>query len=146
MVMAADRLARISSAETEAGTAALFALAPEQDAIAIKAGAPLKFIADDPALPAFKTQLSRLAPTAQSSIDKAELTSLYGGKIAVHTERDNGLIPVNPVYEVQSTVEMHEAYNGRTITGLDKIKGKRQSYAARITRQILRVLIREGDF
>lgn len=141
-VMATARLARISSPQKTV----LSALAPEQDAADIKAGAKLKFIANDPALPAIKTTLNNLAPVGKASIQNAELTSQYGGKIAVHPEKDAGLIPVNPVYEVRANLPFIEDFKGRTIIGIARIKAGRQSYAARIGRQILRVLIREGDF
>jgi len=68
----------------------------------------------------------------------------------VHPETEEGVIPVNPVYEVRADIEnsdrLSDNYKGRTIRGLAKIKGPREPYAARIGRQIWRVLIREGDF
>lgn len=142
VIQAAQPLARISSLQS----AALLALAPEQDAAKIKAGAPVKFIADDPAFPALKSQLKQLAPTARAQISEAELTSQFGGKIAVHPEDQDGFIPVSPVYEVKADMTPSSAYLGRTVIGVARIKAQRQSYASRIGRQILRVLIREGDF
>ena len=141
-----DKLARLSQPEN----VTLMALAPEQDAHKIKAGADLIFIADDPSLPKLRAVLASRAPTARHHINESELTSTYGGRIAVHPETDDGVIPVNPVYEIHATIENNDTlgdnYKGRTIRGLAKIKGAREPYAARIGRQIWRVLIREGDF
>lgn len=142
MVAMSETLMRISTA----GEVRLIALTPEQDAGRIPRNAQIKFIADDPALPRIKTSLSEQAPIARASLDEAELTSLYGRKIAVHPDTDGGFIPVNPVYEVRANIQTPKAYKGRTIRGLAKIKGPRESYAKRIGRQIWRVLIREGDF
>jgi len=91
--------------ERRSGTMLDVALAPEQDAQHITQDAALIFIADDPALPKLTSTISRQAPTARTYIDETELTSLYGGKIAVHTESDEGLIPVNPVYEIRAELE-----------------------------------------
>ncbi len=141
-VTATTRLARIAAPQK----AALIALAPEQDAAAIPSGAPFKFIANDPGFPAIKSRLTRLAPTARAAIDEAELTSQYGGKIAVHPEKDGAFIPVNSVYDVRSDLIPPPEYQGRTVIGIARIKAGRKSYAARMGRQVLRVLIREGDF
>jgi len=142
IIQAAEPLARIS----DLGSASLLALAPEQDAANIKPGAPVKFIADDAAFPALKLHLNQLAPIARAQINEAELTSHFGGKIAVHPEDQGRFIPVNPVYEVKADMTPTSDYLGRTVMGVARIKTQRQSYAARIGRQILRVLIREGDF
>lgn len=147
IVMNTQILARISSQ----GAIKLLALAPEDDAGRILPNADIKFIANDPAFPAIKAQLSHQAPTARAVIYEKELTSTFGGKIAVQPETEHGLIPVNPVYEIRADIlpmnESYDAYSsGRTIGGLVKIKGSREAYAVRIGRQILRVLIREGDF
>ena len=146
MIALTQSLARISNPEN----VSLLALAPEQDAQHIAQNAPLIFIADDPALPKLTAVILKQAPTARSDIEEAELTSLYGGKIAVHPEGDDGLIPVNPVYEVRAELDNFDDYTsdakGRTIRGLAKIKGPREAYLSRIGKQIWRVLIREGDF
>jgi len=141
-IKAAEPLARISNL----ASLSLLALAPEQDAAIIKSGAAVKFIADDPALPALKSHLNQLAPTAQANINEAELTSQFGGRIAVHPEDQGKFVPVNPVYKVKADIAPTSAYTGRTVIGVARIKTKRQSYAARMGRQVLRVLIREGDF
>jgi len=141
-----DILARLSAPKQ----ITLIALAPEQDAEKIKNGAALRFIADDPALPTLHAAITSRAPTARPHINEAELTSIYGGRLAVHPETNDGIIPVNPVYEILADIDTHKAlnedYKGRTIRGLAKIKGPREAYAVRISRQIWRVLIREGDF
>lgn len=147
MVMNTQSLARISSQ----ASIKMLALAPEDDAGRILPNAKIKFIANDPALPAIKMQLSHQAPTARAVIYEEELTSLRGGKIAVQPETEQGLIPVNPVYEIRADIlpsnDHYQAYSsGRTIGGLVKIKGPREAYVVRIGRQVLRVLIREGDF
>jgi len=146
MIALTQALARISNPNA----VTLLALAPEQDAQHITQDAALIFIADDPALPKLTSTISRQAPTARTYIDETELTSLYGGKIAVHTESDEGLIPVNPVYEIRAELEDFRDHatlsKGRTIRGLAKIKGPREAYISRIGRQVWRVLIREGDF
>ena len=147
MISVTDRLTRLSSVDS----LTLIALAPEQDAGRIPNGARLKFIADDPALPILTANISNQAPTARAKIEQAELTSLHGGKIAVHTDTnqtttDQALIPVNPVYEIRADITPPDHYLGRTIRGVAKIKGPREAYVTRTGRQILRVLIREGDF
>ena len=128
----------------------LIALAPELDALRLAGEDEIIFIPDDPTLGTIRTQISHQAPTSRAHIDEAELTSNYGGKIAVHPDTQNGLIPVNPVFEIGASLDRH-IYDdlpngGRTVRGLAKVKGPKESYAQRIGRQILRVLIREGDF
>jgi len=109
-----DILARLSAPKQ----ITLIALAPEQDAEKIKNGAPLRFIADDPALPTLHAAITSRAPTARPHINEAELTSTYGGRLAVHPETNDGIIPVNPVYEILANLSIVLRVSGRNITGI----------------------------
>ena len=124
----------------------LIAFAPELDAQRLIGQNSTVFIPDDPALKTLHAQITHQAPTARATLEEAELTSVYGGKIATYPDTEKGLIPVSPVYEIRADLVDDRYKGGRTIGGVAKIKGPRESYAQRIGRQILRVLIREGDF
>ncbi|MEP6343058.1 MAG: HlyD family efflux transporter periplasmic adaptor subunit [Maricaulaceae bacterium] len=128
----------------------LIAFAPELEAGRLRERNSIIFIPDDPSLETVRAEITHHAPTSRAALDEAELTSAYGGKIAIYPDTEKGLIPVNPVYEIWASLDasVYEGRpnGGRTVRGLAKIKGPRESYAQRIGRQILRVLIREGDF
>lgn len=79
-----------------------------------------------------------------SVIDIPELISTNGGLIAVKTDKDRQATPVSSVYAVTFDVDAVLAKPDARFRGVAHVRGKPQSFAFRMWRQIATVLIREG--
>ena len=136
-----DRLMRVISPAAQE----LIALPQEVDAVRLTQNASFTFISDDASLAKVKGRLTALAPTSEAVITEPILTSISGGPLAVHEDKDGQLIANSPVFKVRGTPQSGLGFT-RAQRGVVKIKAKPQSPATALWRSIVRVLIRETDF
>ncbi len=123
----------------------VLALAPEVSSRRLLKGAEFTFINDDVRAPKVTGVLSHLAPTTEAYITEPILTSVTGGSLAVHEDKDGLLVPNSPVFKVRGT-PLENITPARAQRGVIKVKAKAQSPATALFRSIIRVLIRETDF
>jgi putative peptide zinc metalloprotease protein len=74
------------------------------------------------------------------------LTSVYGGPIAVRPDRQERLVPVEPVYRVHLSPQDPTAAPERVLTAVARIEGEAESLVARAWRTAASVVIRESGF
>jgi putative peptide zinc metalloprotease protein len=88
--------------------------------------------------------IASIAETSSQSIDLAPLASTYGGDIAVIDNGQHALAPVTAQYGIKT--EALEVGTAPTSVqrGVLRISAKSESLATAMTRQVLKVLIRES--
>lgn len=141
-VTSTDRLMRIiTPTEFE-----LVAYPAENTATRITSGAALTFVSDDPLLPVYHGVTQTLSPTAQSIILDKELTSLYGGDLAVEENPEGALVPVRPVFKLRGTLPEGDTKLTRLHRGVVHVAATPESPASALYRRVVGILIRETDF
>jgi putative peptide zinc metalloprotease protein len=106
-------------------------------------GATGKFIPDEPMAQSFPVKLASVGRTAIEDVDLLALASTNEGPIPVTEDARHRLKPGISVYPVRLTAEapagMNVSQRGRVF-----VQGAPESFAARATRRIIGVLIRES--
>jgi putative peptide zinc metalloprotease protein len=93
---------------------------------------------------ALRIHLRDVSLAGARQIEIADLASVNGGKIAVQADSKQQLVPVAAHYAVTLSVESNNAEQDVRFRGVAQIKGKAESFAAQIWREVARVLIRES--
>jgi len=140
-IRADQRLMRLVAPQSQE----LLALPREEDAVRLSLKSTFTFISDDATAPKVKGRLTALSPTSEAIISETILTSMAGGGVAVHEDKDGTLIANTPVFKVRGTPDTADAL-ARAERGIVKIKASPQSPAKALWRSVMRVLIRETDF
>jgi len=140
-VQTSKRLMRIVSPNARN----LIALPNDSDAARLSKGAAFTFIGDDASAQPIKGHLTALTPTNEAVITDRLLTSITGGHLAVHSDKNGQLIAHTPVVKVQGLANTDD-YLTRAQRGVVQIKAEPQSPASALWRSVVRVLIRETDF
>ncbi len=94
--------------------------------------------------PAFRTSIRDVSLAGARQIEIADLASVNGGKIAVQPDSKHQLIPVAAHYAITLAIDDSVAAPELRFRGVAQIKGKAESFASQIWREIARVLIRES--
>ena len=109
-------------------------------------GAAGRFIPDDLTMPSAGVTLRTIALAGATSIEIAELASVYGGRVAVEPDAAQKLTPVTAQYLAEFDTEPSAAFPRQAVRGVVHLKGTPESYATAAWRQVARVLIRESGF
>ena len=121
----------------------------------ISPGATGRFIPEHPSRPTLDVTLSDIGVGAAAAIDVPDLASTHSGRIAVQfDERNKRLVPAAAQYPVVLRTETTAAAPGSrpasdsqwelAVRGVVQVEGRPESLAARIWRQVLKVLVRES--
>lgn len=114
------------------------------DRARIESGATGWFIPDDLTQPKTKVVLESIAVSGAREIDLPQLTSQFGGPIAVHQTATKRLTPASAEYAVTARVTDLEQRPRQTWRGVLILNGQAESLLARAWRQVLKVLVREA--
>ena len=112
----------------------------------VQPGATGRFVPDDLTRAAISVTLSKVALAGASSIDIAELASVYGGRIGVEPDATQRLAPVGAQYLVEFAVPDATVLPNQTVRGLIELEGSPESFAVALWRQVAKVLVRESGF
>lgn len=114
------------------------------DRARIENGATGWFIPDDLTQPRAKVVLVSVAIAGAQELDIPQLTSQFGGPIAVHQTDNKRLAPTSAEYAVTARVADFKQGPSQTWRGVLILNGQAESLLARAWRQVLRVLVREA--
>ena len=92
-----------------------------------------------------RIRLREVSLAGARQIEIADLASVNGGKIAVQPDSKRQLVPIAAHYAVTLTIDDPSVNPDVRFRGVAQIKGKAESLAAQIWREIARVLIRESS-
>lgn len=118
----------------------------EVDAWRIEPGTLGHFIPDHVLAAGMAVTLRTVAARGAATIDIPELSNQFGGRIAVTADPEGTLVPSEAQYRVVATVVTSGQpvrATGTSLRGVIHFDGRRQSFAARLWRQILKVVARE---
>jgi len=135
------RLARLA----RPGRAEILAFGKEADIVRLQTGAQARFIPDQLLQKSLPAHVQNIAATAQDRLEVPLLSSAYRGPVAVEPDPDGSHIPTQAITRIKAVPDTPMTPE-RAIRGVLIIKGKKQSPARAIGRQIARVLLREADF
>lgn len=116
----------------------------EKDVWRIAAGATARFIPDDGERPSIPLEVREIGDSGVASIDIEDLASPNGGPVDASPQRDGRATPLLAQYRVVMDIDPSVAAPERRIRGIAVVDGARQSFADRMWRQVMRVVIREG--
>jgi putative peptide zinc metalloprotease protein len=112
----------------------------------ISVGASGRFQADDPSLPPIEAVVERIDDASARLLPEPALASIHGGSVASRQGKDGVLIPELPVYRVLLRPVEPLPAPPRVIRGEILIEGERESFASRLWRNAVGVLVRESGF
>jgi putative peptide zinc metalloprotease protein len=115
----------------------------EADLRRLAPGAQGRFVPDDLLQPSLPARVEAISPTSVETIDILPLASTYEGPVAVAPESNRTLHPLAASYLAVLSLPPGTAL-GREVRGLALVRGEPESFAARLARQVLGVLIRES--
>lgn len=126
----------------------LEALVREDDLVRLPAGARGRFVSDDPDQPSVAVSLKEVAPVAKPELTVASLGSPHGGPILADIDQRGRLTALEAVFparfEAIDGADAQVGFGARR--GVITVTGRSESLAARIGRQVARVLVRESGF
>ncbi|MGE7368684.1 biotin/lipoyl-binding protein [Neorhizobium sp. NPDC001467] len=105
------------------------------------------FVPDDVSMPRLPITLTALAQSGAREIDIPQLTSHFGGAIAVHPPgggRRQTLVPVTAEYGVTADVLGTAELPGRSLQGVMVLDATGESLAAAAWRRVVTVVLREA--
>ncbi len=124
-------------------TATAEALVSESDIARIKPGNKARFHPESGETPLEMT-VRDVSPTSVPVIDTPELASLYGGGVPVRREQDGRLKPEAAVYRVVFALPDGTVAPPSIRRGTVRIEGAPQSFADRVWRRAVAVVMREA--
>lgn len=110
----------------------------------IEAGAPARFIADEPGVPRVDCEVQSVDRIALSSVEHLALTSPYGGPIPAKLDANGAAQPHDARFRVRLYRCTGMPGTGRERTGSAIIGNAHQSFAGQWLRHLAAVLHREG--
>ena len=113
----------------------------EADMRRLSPGAAGRFVPEDPMLPQAPVTLAGLGQTAVEEIELAPLAAAYEGPVKV-VQDGRRLRAGEAVYP--ATLEAAGPAPSSLVRGTAVLEGRRESFAARVARQVVGVLIRES--
>lgn len=105
-----------------------------------------RFLPDEPELDEFSAQLVEIEDANLKNLEGLYLASQYGGKIAVRSDEDGGLIPEESIYKIRLVPVDKSLTTRKVVRGMLYISGKPKSYAELTYEAFASVLIRESGF
>jgi len=114
------------------------------DRARIEPGSTGWFIPDDLTQPKLKVALTSVAVSGAQQLEIPQLTSQFGGHIAVHPTDGKRLVPITAEYAVTAQALDQPNDPNQTWRGMLLLDGRAESLLARGWRQVLKVLVREA--
>ena len=116
----------------------------EKDLWRLKTGDKGQLVPENSLRQSLQVTLRDVSLAGARQIEIADLASVNGGRIAVRPDSKNQLVPVAAHYAITLEIEGATGNPDSRFRGVAQIKGKAESFAAQIWREIARVLIRES--
>lgn len=114
------------------------------DRARIEPGSTGWFIPDDLTQPKLRVVLASVAISGAQQLEIPQLTSQFGGRIAVHASDGKRLVPIAAEYAVTALAVDERGDPAQTWRGVLLLDGRAESLLARAWRQVLKVLVREA--
>ncbi len=109
--------------------------------------APAKFIPDNPQLDSIWSFVLDIEMANLKILELPALGSIYGGKIPVHFNENQQLVPDKSAFKVRFSVSAVEDVKvNQVIRGVVHIQGEAESFIKRFYKVIVSVLVRESGF
>lgn len=102
------------------------------------------FVPDDLSQERVPVRLTEIAVSGAQQLDIPQITSQFGGRIAVHREANGVLVPAAAEYALSAEIVGDVPDLQQTERGVLVLDGEPQSLLARAWRQVLKVLVREA--
>lgn len=110
----------------------------------VAVGAAGWFVPDDLSQERVPVRLTEIAVSGAQQLDIPQITSQFGGRIAVHKEANGVLVPAAAEYALNAEIVGAVPDLQQTERGVLVLDGEPQSLLARAWRQVLKVLVREA--
>ena len=104
------------------------------------------FVPEDLSRSKLGVRLTNVSLAASPTIEIAELLRHNGGTIAATSGSKADTVPVLPHYQIELQPTELIQDPGQIIRGVILLRGKRQSVASKLWRQVAKVLVRESVF
>ncbi len=117
----------------------------EADLWRIKPGSHGKFIPEALQRPSIDVTVDNVSIGVSATIDIQELSSAYGGRVAVKAEK-SGTLPISAQYLVRMTASSNFPRQELISRGVAVISGRRESIMARAWKNSIAILLRESGF
>lgn len=118
----------------------------EEDVSRIDIGTDGQFIPNDPSQRGIPIRVTELGQAGTPSVEILELASIYGGPVAVESDRQRGLVPIVAQFPVTLQPIEDIGTLNHAIAGRAVLTEKPESQMTRVFRQVMRVIIRESGF
>lgn len=115
-----------------------------EDRARVEKDATGMFIPDDVTQRKLEISVQGFSVSSARQIELPQLTSQFGGKIAVHPSTNGRFVPVSAQYAVTADITGAMPNLDQTQSGVLLINGRAESLLARAWRRVLTVLVRES--
>jgi putative peptide zinc metalloprotease protein len=104
------------------------------------------FIPDNFLLPRIGVRIASIANAAIETLDQVELVANFGGQVTAHVDAQGRAVPEMAQYPIRAAVVgvLPPDMLQKSVVGVLIVEGDRESVLARVSRQVLRVLVRES--
>lgn len=116
----------------------------ESDVSRIATGDRAKFIAGDGRMASLPLSVAQVGLSGADKLEISDLSSVHGGAVDAVETRERQIVSSVAQYPVRFSVGTMSSPVRQRVRGLAVVAGDRQSYAARMWRQVLRIAVREG--
>ena len=116
----------------------------EADLWRISEGDGGRFVPNSIAFSTVPVEVAAIAVRSATEIDRPELTSINGGRIAASANTRLGVVPAQSEFAVLFTSAAPAATYGLSVRGIVIADGRPESLLSRLWRQILSVVVRES--
>lgn len=140
-VRAGERLASLA----DLGATVIEAWVEEAVLRRVAPGQRASFVPEDPGAPRVAARILAVDGAAARLLPDAELSSQHGGNIATRAGQNNTAIPELPVYRVL-LAPLEPVSPRQVMRGAVLVQAEAESFALRVWRQALGVLLRESGF
>ncbi len=117
----------------------------EDDLWRVQLGSKGRFIPDNPLGKTVGVTLTELAATSVAQLDLIDLASTNGGRIEVHPDGRQKLVPLSAQFKVGMSVDDRVAPPPVRIRGAVILDAKAESWLAGAWRRVLKILVRESS-
>ena len=104
------------------------------------------FVPEQPQRPNMDASIVDISVGAVGQIEILDLASIHGGRIAVVPDEKRRLVPISAQYPVYAKVETRGRLPELIERGVMVVEGQSESFASRVARRSLSVLVRESGF
>lgn len=118
----------------------------ESDVARLTPGAHGRFIFEDGRISHIEVTVTAIGVGGIGSLDIADLSSLHGGPIESSENSRREIVPAIAQYPVQLAVNDNASIPRQRVRGMAVIAGQEESFATRVWKRVMRVLVREAGF